>query len=106
MIRIKTFCDWCGSVDLAPEEVTVRLCTADLSVSHVFRCPACRRGVGRPVDPSVILRLLDAACRLELWALPAELSETKSGDPIDYDDALVLHELLATQDWLDSLMQL
>jgi len=99
MVRIRTTCDWCGDVELAPDQVTVRLCSADMSACHVFVCPHCGRGMAHPVDPAVTGHLFDAGCDFEVWEMPAELTEPRSGPPICHDDLMALHELLATPGW-------
>ena len=104
MVWIKTTCDWCGDVDLAPDQVTVRLCSADMSVSHVFVCPGCGRGMAHGLDPAVTGALFDAGCGFEVWERPAELTEPRLGAPICHDDLLAMHELLASPGWEEQIL--
>jgi hypothetical protein len=50
--------------------------------------------VSKPAEPRVIELLIASGVRLDRWRLPAELAETRTGDPIDHDDLLDFHRLL------------
>ena len=103
MVWVVTNCDWCGVVELSPDQVTVRLCTADLTATHVFVCPTCGRGVARTIQANMTNVLFEAGSQLVIWELPDELDEPRSGPPISHDDVLAMHELLSSPDWFDSL---
>jgi len=104
MIWIRTKCPWCGTVQVPPGQVTVRVCSADLSAAHVFSCPLCRRGVARPLAPIMSGPLLQAGSGFEVWHPPAELGEHGGGgQPLTEADLAELLDLLDSEDWLEQL---
>ena len=45
---IKASCHDCGDVELAVDDLEVRVCTQDDQGSYVFRCPSCQMSVVKP----------------------------------------------------------
>jgi hypothetical protein len=62
--------------------------------------------VAKDAEPRIVDLLVSSGVRLEVWQLPAELFEIKSGDPINHDDLLDFHDLLQTPDWFSDLASL
>lgn len=103
MATIRASCPDCGDVELTTRDVTVRVCAADDRGSYVFRCPTCRMAVTKAAEPRIVDLLVSSGVPLEVWRLPAELSEQRVGEPIDHDDLLEFHELLQGEAWFADL---
>lgn len=103
MATIRASCPGCGDVELTTKDVRVLLCSTTNEGSYAFRCPACRLAISKPAEPRVIDVLVSSGVRLSVWHLPAELSEPKTGAPINYDDLLTFHEILQNDDWLQTV---
>ena len=106
MTTIRASCPSCGDVDLTVEDVSVHVCADDRRGSYSFRCPDCRLAVSKPAEPNVVDILVSSGVRMAVWQLPAELFETKVGEPISHDDLLDFHHLLADETWFDRLAAL
>lgn len=104
MTTIRASCPTCGDVELTIPDVTVRVCAADNSGSYTFRCPGCRGAVAKDAEPRIVDLLVSSGVRLEVWQLPAELFEPRTGDAIDHDDLLDFHALLEDPSWFDRLL--
>ena len=103
MALIRATCSDCGDVELRSRDLKVRTCRDDETSTYLFRCPVCRMIEVRPAESHVVDVLLAAGVPCTEWELPAELGETRAGDPISHDDVLDFHDLLATPDWFVSL---
>ena len=103
MTTIKASCPSCGDVELTVGDVTVRVCAADNTGSYAFQCPMCRLAVVKDAENRIVDLLVASGVRLDVWALPAELFEPKTGAPINHDDLLDFHEFLQRPDWFDRL---
>jgi len=103
---IRASCPSCGDVDLTVRDVSVRVCANDQSGSYTFRCPECEMAVAKHADPTVVELLVSAGVQMAVWQLPAELWETRMGEPISHDDLLDFHHLLADERWFDRLTAL
>ena len=103
MTTIRASCPSCGDVELTVRDVTVRVCAADNRGSYAFQCPQCRVAVAKPAEPRIVDLLVSSGVRLSVWHLPAELGESKTGDPISHDDLLDFHHLLDEDDWFERL---
>jgi hypothetical protein len=101
---IRASCPTCGDVELTVADVKVRVCAADNQGAYRFRCPACAMCVVKPAEPRIVDLLVSSGVALEVWHLPAELSEPRSGPPITHDDLLDFHALLEQPDWFDQLV--
>lgn len=106
MTTIRASCPTCGDVELTTNDVTVRVCAADNAGSYTFRCPECRMMVAKDAEARIVDLLVTAGVRLEVWQLPAELAEPRTGARITYDDLLDFHDLLARDDWFDDVVAL
>src|SRR5437870_2857603 len=85
---IRASCPTCGDVELTTKDVTVRVCAADNSGSYAFRCPACRSMVAKDAEARIVDLLVSSGVELQVWQLPAELFESKQGEPLTWDDLL------------------
>ena len=94
MATIRATCADCGDVEMTSDDVIVRVCVDTGHGAYAFRCPECEMAVSKPAEPRVIELLIASGVRLDRWRLPAELAETREGDPIDHDDLLDFHRLL------------
>jgi hypothetical protein len=90
-------------VELTTADITVRMCAADNQGSYVFRCPACRMAVTKAAEPRIVDLLVTAGVRLDVWHLPAELDEPRTGEAFTHDDLIELHDLLAGDTWFTTL---
>lgn len=106
MTTIRASCPTCGDVELKIDDVTVRVCAADDSGAYIFRCPACAGAVTKNAEARIVDLLVSSGVRLEVWQLPAELYEVKTGCPISHDDLLDFHALLQSDDWFGQLVAL
>jgi hypothetical protein len=95
MATIRASCPDCGDVELTTADVTVRVCDDDNSGTYAFRCPACRMMVVKPAETRTVDLLVASGVAFSTWRLPAELSEAHHGEPINHDDLLDFHRLLA-----------
>ncbi len=100
MTTIKASCPTCGEVELTPRDVKLRVCSHAPLSYYAFRCPTCRDEVRKPADDHVVSLLMTGGVRAQVWEVPAEALEAKSGPRLSYDDLLdfVLH--LGTDDLL------
>ena len=106
MTTIRASCPSCGDVDLTVEDVSVRVCSNDQRGSYSFRCPECQLAVAKPADPNVVELLVASGVRMDVWELPAELWETRVGEPISHDDLLDFHQLLSDERWFERLSEM
>lgn len=121
MTRIRASCPECGEVDLTPPDVTLRIVRAPDGLvgdgsSYRFCCPDCEQVVTKPADERIAQLLTSGGVPLEdleasddeaalFEALkPTHPERPPAGSPLDLDDLLDLHLLLATEDWFDQLV--
>jgi hypothetical protein len=100
---IRANCPSCGDVQLTSDDLTVRVCADDERGSYCFRCPDCRRAVAKEASRRIVDLLVSSGVRMQVWRLPAELGELRTGAPLAPDDLLDFHLLLQTDDWFDGL---
>jgi hypothetical protein len=62
--------------------------------------------VAKDAESHVIDLLVSSGVELRVWRLPSELFEPKFGPAVSWDDVLDFHDLLATDDWFDRLLEL
>jgi hypothetical protein len=90
---------------LTRDDVTVRVCADDERGSYCFLCPECTRAVAKNATRRIVDVLVSAGVRMQVWRLPAELIEQRSGAPLCPDDLLDFHLLLRSDDWFDRLLE-
>lgn len=98
MATIRASCENCGDVQLTTADVTVRMCVSTDEGEYRFECPACADLVVRHAEQRTIDLLLAAGVEFQTWALPAEMFEHHSGDPINHDDLIDFHVFLENDD--------
>lgn len=106
MTTIRASCPDCGDVELSGSELTVRMCANDGRGSYAFLCPSCHLAVTKDAEPRIVDLLVSSGLPLDVWYLPAELSEVRSGPLFTHDDLLELHELLAGDTWFATLSEI
>lgn len=104
MATIRATCPSCADVELTTRDLCVQVCADTNRGSYSFRCPECRMAVAKHAEPRIIDLLVSSGVRMNVWRLPAELSETRVGPPFVWDDVLELHDLLQRPDWFDQLL--
>jgi hypothetical protein len=102
--RIRASCEECGDVELRVGDVHVRVRIEDESGTYVFRCPRCDMAVVKDAEARVVELLVASGVELTYWAMPAELTERRSGPAFTHDDLLDFHELLRGDDWQQELL--
>ena len=95
MATIRASCSDCGDVELTTSDVQVRICENDNTGTYSFRCPHCEMTVVKPAESRTIDLLVASGVSFSTWNMPAELSESHLGEPIDHDDLLDFHVLLS-----------
>ena len=100
---IRANCPSCGDVQLRAGDLTVRVCSDDEQGSYCFQCPTCAQAVAKDASRRIVDLLVSSGVRMEVWRLPAELSEVRHGDPLSPDDLLDFHLLLGRDGWFDDL---
>jgi hypothetical protein len=100
---IRANCPSCGDVQLRAADLTVRVCSDDEQGSYCFQCPSCAQAVAKDASRRIVDLLVSSGVRMEVWRLPAELSEAHTGDPLSPDDLLDFHLLLGQDDWFDEV---
>jgi len=104
MATIRASCPECGDVELTTRDVQVRVCSEDNRGTYTFRCPECLMAVVKDAEPRIVDLLVAAGVRMQVWKLPAELREPRTGEPITHDDLLDFHHMLHTDDsWFERL---
>ncbi len=104
MTTIRASCPECGDVQLRPSDLKVRVCVDDNAGAYCFACPFCGRSVAKPAERRIVDLLVSSGVKMEVWALPAELSESREGASINYDDLLDFHLLLEREGWFEELV--
>lgn len=105
MATIRASCENCGDVQLTTADVTVRMCTSTDEGEYRFECPDCEDLVVRYAEQRTIDLLLAAGVEFVTWSLPAELFETRDGDPISHDDLIDFHTVLENDQLLASHLE-
>ena len=106
MALIRATCSECGDVELRSRDLEVRICSDTDTGTYIFRCPVCRMTEVKPADDQIVDILVAAGVRCTEWALPSELHERPTGEPITHDDVLDFHHLLDDESWYDTLVSM
>ena len=106
MTTIRANCPTCGDVQLRATDLVVRVCSDDESGSYTFRCPGCAVAVAKGASKRIVDLLVSSGVRMEVWRLPAELTEARVGPRLQPDDLLDFHLLLEGDDWFGELQDL
>ncbi len=107
MTTIRANCPECGDVQLKVTDLTVRICSNDEQGSYMFDCPTCSTVVTKEASRRIVDLLTSRGVELQVWSLPAELSEPHfRGPQLSSDDLLSFHELLETSHWFGDLIEM
>ena len=88
MTTIKASCPSCGEVELTSEDISLRVCSHGPLSYYSFICPECEDYVRKPADDHIVSLLMSGGVHAEVWEVPAEALEPKSGPDLTYDDLL------------------
>jgi endogenous inhibitor of DNA gyrase (YacG/DUF329 family) len=88
MTTIKASCPTCGEVELTPADVALMVCSHAPMSYYAFTCPTCADEVRKPADDHVVSLLVSGGVPAQVWELPAEALEPKTGAVLTYDDLL------------------
>jgi hypothetical protein len=88
MTTIKASCPSCGEVELTSEDIRLRVCNHGPLSYYTFTCPACVEEIRKPADDHIVSLLMSGGVHAEVWDVPAEALEPRSGDALGYDDLL------------------
>jgi hypothetical protein len=104
---VRASCPNCDDITVSPEDVSVRVCTADESGTYAIRCPVCSIRFSKPASPSIVTTLVAAGASLTRWDLPSELlADRPGGAHFTDDDAHELRSLLDSDGWFAQLESL
>ncbi len=106
MTTIRANCPACGDVQLRASDLVVRVCSDDESGSYTFRCPTCTVAVAKGASKRIVDLLVSSGVRMEVWRLPDELTEARTGPALSPDDLLDFHQMLEGDDWFSDLENL
>jgi hypothetical protein len=90
-------------VQLRAADLTVRVCSDDEQGSYCFQCPTCSQAVAKDASRRIVDLLVSSGVRMEVWRLPAELSEPHVGPPLSPVDLLDFHLMLSRDGWFDEV---
>ena len=100
MTTIKASCPGCGEIELTTFDVSLMVCSHAPLSYYAFVCPSCHDEVRKPADEHVVSLLVSGGVAAEVWDLPAEVLEAKTGPRLTYDDLLDFALQLGTSDLL------
>ncbi len=100
MTTIKASCPTCGEVELTSKDIALRVCNHAPLSYYAFTCPKCRDEVRKPADDHIVSLLMSGGVRPQMWEVPAEALEAKSGPALTYDDLLDFVLQLGRADFL------
>lgn len=88
MTTIKASCPTCGDVELTADDVVLMVYSHAPLSYYCFDCPTCRDQVRKPADDHVVSLLVSGGVPPQVWTIPAEALEVKTGPALSYDDLL------------------
>ena len=100
MTTIKASCPTCGEVELTPADVRLMVCSSAPLSYYAFDCPSCVAEVRKPADDHVVSLLVSGGVPAQVWDVPAEALELRTGPVLTYDDLLDFGLQLAATDLL------
>ena len=103
MTTIKASCPTCGEVELTPSDVSLMVCSHAPLSYYAFTCTTCLHEVRKPADDHVVSLLVSGGVPAQVWELPAEALEPRTGPRLSYDDLLDFALQLGTTDLLAAL---
>ena len=98
MARIRASCPTCGDVELTVPQVEVRICSSTEEGEYVFDCPSCGTTVSKQAESRTLDLLAASGVHVVTWSMPVERVINPSAKPINHDDVIDFHDLLADDD--------
>ena len=101
-------CAACGDVEIRADESTLHVAGPRKSWRCTFRCPVCRRETRWPVPAGANHLLVAGGAQVTVRAVPATHREPPrpiADRPLQLDDLIDLHELLAGDAWFDQFVR-
>lgn len=86
-------------------DLVVRVCSDDERGSYSFRCPDCHMPVAKDASRRIVDLLVGSGVRMQVWRLPAELHEARTGPTLTPDDLLDFHLHLQSDGWFETLAE-
>lgn len=102
MTTIKASCPTCGEVELTPADVALMVCSHAPMSYYSFCCPTCTEEIRKPADDHVVSLLVSGGVPAQVWELPAEVLEVRTGPVLTYDDLLDFALELASTDLISA----
>jgi hypothetical protein len=103
MTTIKAACHACGEVNLAPDDIVLRIGALEGINTYGFSCPSCTEFIQKPADDRVVRLLLSGGVIPIVLHIPAEALERHDGPVFGPDDLIEFHLLLQRSDWFARL---
>lgn len=103
MTTIKASCPTCGGIELTPDDVALMVCSDAALSYYCFTCPSCADMIRKPADDHVVSLLISGGVPAQVWELPAEALEAKTGAALTYDDLLDFALQLGVSDHLAAI---
>ena len=100
MTTIKASCPTCGEVELTPADVSLMVCSHAPLSYYAFTCLTCMDEIRKPADDHVVSLLVSGGVPAQVWELPAEALEERTGPRLSYDDLLDFALQLGSTDLL------
>lgn len=102
---VTTSCPQCGEIDIALDEVTLRVNDDDGTGACVICCPQCGARFAKAADDAMMILLVAAGIAVDSWTWPAEMQERETGlPPITHAELVAFAEVLddpsAITEWL------
>ena len=95
--KVQGRCPTCGPLTLLPRDFLCALPTDPLAAALTeFHCPVCDGAVFNAITPQEAKLLILLGAVRSKGPAPLELTEEKSGPPINVDDVFDLHVALET----------
>lgn len=91
---VRVTCTPCGDLELSPAQMRARVCIDNSHSEYRFTCPECNKVNVLQTERHVIDLLQASGVRVDLWSLPSELFETRSGARLTHDDIIDFHIVL------------
>lgn len=92
MAFAKGSCTNCGELELEREHLKLRFCADTSQGSCIYNCPSCGRPNTKILASQIMGLLVKEGVPLEVWSLPAELSEPRPQGAITCTDTINLLE--------------
>ena len=101
MAKILVTCSSCAEdISLKPRDVASRICVDNGAAEYRFTCTECGTIIVKQTSAQMLERLEATGVEIELWSLPAELHERRSGPTLTHEDLLDFHTHLSDDEFV------